>query len=166
MANLANVAKKGVEQRNGVAEKPRTFSQESIELDPNVREVVEKSLEDVEGADVMGNVSEKAGSSKDKRTGGATAQVRDFKAIKEELLRNLPEEAQMKKQVEREVRKEIKVLKNRFHSLLKSSVNPDYSEMNNIVRKIRELKEILYSLLRGSFESLKSLWLRYVHKIE
>jgi hypothetical protein len=135
-------------------------------ISPDIQRGVEIGLEGI-GLDEMGEVSEQEGDVSDGDLGGSK-QVTGGQAIvdaREELLKNLPSQRMMILQIRKEIRKEIDVLNGKCKKILRSSKNPNYSEINNLVRKIRELKGILFALLRGSVDSLKALWLRYVHKI-
>ncbi len=71
----------------------------------------------------------------------------------------------MRKQIESEIKKEIGYLHNKAMKMVKQPGEMNYFEMNNLMRKIRELKGILMMLVKSSVEGLKSLWLRYVHGI-
>lgn len=122
-----------------------------------------------ENADVMGEVSETSSQSKEKKGGGMAGKagkaVQDMSTVRDNLLKNLPPVEIMKKQIGKEVEKEIRHLHNKALKLIRKSNNPDYFELSNILKKIRELKGILYSLMRLSFDGLKVLWLRFVHGI-
>lgn len=83
--------------------------------------------------------------------------------IRAQLLNNLPSEKAMRSQVEREIKKEIDYLHKKAMKMLRKPGNISYFEMSNLMSKIRELKGILLRLSKVALESLKSLWLRYVH---
>jgi hypothetical protein len=125
-----------------------------------------------ESAETNDKVSEVLSNSKDlASTGGgkkayASASKKEIEALRVKLLKNLPSEKAMKRQVEHEIRKEIKYLRGKAMGLIRPSYNSmSFFEMANLLRKIRELKGILYSLVKISFERLKTLWLRFVHGI-
>ena len=125
-----------------------------------------------EGIDVVGKVSEtlsKTISEDDKRSSGSTSGTQ-FSGmtpaqIRAHLLNNLPTETAMRKQVQKEIEKEVKYLHKKAIKLMRSSKNVSYFEMSNILKKIRELKSILVTLMKASVEQLKTLWLRFVHGI-
>lgn len=122
-----------------------------------------------ESAETNDRVSEVLSKDKDLAPSGgqkayASASKKEIEALRAQLLKNLPDEKAMKKQVEREIRKEIKYLRGRAMGLVGAS-NMSFFEMANLLRKIRELKGILYSLVKLSLERLKTLWLRFVHGI-
>lgn len=144
---------------------------EKIDKDQNVKAAVDTiaGVDAVEeGAEAMGHVSEGATDGKEQKgssmsaSGQAAASIQDITA---QLLANLPSEKEMRKQIEREIKKEIGYLHNKAMKMVKKPGEMNYFEMNNLMRKIRELKGILMMLLKSSVEGLKSLWLRYVHGI-
>lgn len=85
--------------------------------------------------------------------------------IKANLLRNIPSEEVMKKQVEKEIKKEIKYLHKKAIKMLGHPSGMSYFEMSNLVKKIRELKGILAAMAKAALDSLKTLWLRFVHGV-
>lgn len=128
---------------------------------------------DMETIETVGRVSEALKSSQEQdkssqASGGSTTTkgaVFDHAAIKEKLLNNLPSEKKMISQIEDEIKNEINYLRKKALKMIAGSSNMSYFEMSNLIRKIRELKGILASLMKASLEVLKSLWLRYVHGI-
>lgn len=94
----------------------------------------------------------------------ATTKV-DPAVIRANLLNNMPSEAVMKKQIEVEIKKEIDYLHKKAMKMFRSPGQVSYFEMNNVLKKIRELKGLLVALLKASFDGLKTLWLRFVHGI-
>lgn len=123
---------------------------ESLETTGKVSEVLSKSGEN-EGGGAIG-------------TAKTTAKV-DPAVIRANLLKNLPSEAVMKKQIETEIKKEIAYLHKRAMKMMHIPGKVDYFEMNNLMKKIRELKGLLIDLVRASLDGLKTLWLRFVHGI-
>lgn len=116
-----------------------------------------------EGSEVKGDSAGTKGDDDDDataRSGGV-----DPAAIRAQLLKNIPPEPVMKKQIETEIRKEIKYLRKKALKMVRSPKNMDFFEMANILKKIRELKGLLATLLKSSLEHLKTLWLRFVHGI-
>lgn len=133
---------------------------------------------DVEAVGTMGNVAEvlSEGGEAAPGTGIGGKQASDDKGVKAKdpvstaqikarLLKNLPSERLMRKQIEKEIRKEIKGLHRRAMKLARSSGGDKYFEMANIVRKMRELKDILSVLVKSSVEALKAMWLKFVHGV-
>lgn len=114
-------------------------------------------------SEVLSNTKEDSG---DGSTGAKSAVAQMTPAqIKAQLLKNLPSEPVMRKQLETEIRKEIDYLHKKAMKMVRSPGNISYFEMNNLMSKIRELKGILLTLLKASMDTLKTLWLRYVHGI-
>lgn len=125
-----------------------------------------------ESSETNDKVSEVLSKGKDLAAGGggkkvySSASKKEIEALRAQLLKNLPSERVMKRQVEAEIKKEIKYLRGRALSLIRAPYNNmSFFEMSNLVRKIRELRGILYTLIKISFERLKTLWLRFVHGI-
>ncbi len=123
-----------------------------------------------ESVETTGRVSEvlsEGGEVKSDGTGGSKSQsgVVDPEELRKILLKSMPREAVMRKQIEREIKKEIDYLHKKAMKMIRSPKDMNYFEMNNIVRKIRELRKLLKQLVRTSLDALKGLWLRYVHGI-
>jgi len=123
---------------------------ESVETNDKVSEILSHGKENKNGGGVSSN----------------SASKKEIEALRAQLLKNLPSEKVMRKQVENEIRDEIKYLRKRAMGLIRpNSGNMSYFEMANLLKKIRELKGLLYSLVKVSVERLKTLWLRFVHGI-
>ncbi|MDD3861409.1 MAG: hypothetical protein PHP74_00765 [Candidatus Gracilibacteria bacterium] len=124
-----------------------------------------------ESSETNDKVSEVLSTSKDVassgRLGGSytSASKKEIETLRARLLNNLPSEKIMRREVEKEIRKEIKYLRNRAMGLLGPNGGMSFFEMSNLLKKIRELKGILYSLMKFSVERLRTLWLRFVHGI-
>ena len=137
--------------------------QESIQA----REAVE-SIGMSESVESMGNVSESSSEDKSKDMGasGNSSSSNDSPAsIKEKLLENLPKVDTMKSQIEKEIKKEIDYLHNKAMKMARTPGQVNHYELNNILKKIRELKQTLGKLIKAPLEAVKTLWLRYVHGI-
>lgn len=122
-----------------------------------------------ESVETTGRVSEVLSKS-DENDGGAVASTKakakiDPAVIRENLLKNLPSETEMKKQIETEIKKEIAYLHKKAMKMMRSPGKVNYFEMNNLMKKVRELKGLLIQLIKASFDGLKTLWLRFVHGI-
>jgi len=122
-----------------------------------------------ESAETTGKVSEVLSDTKDADNAAMAGQKPiakvDPATIKANLLKNLPTEAVMKKQIEVEIKKEIEYLHKKAMKMFRSPGSVSYFEMNNVLKKIRELKGLLLQLVKASFDGLKTLWLRFVHGI-
>ncbi len=123
-----------------------------------------------EAAETTGKVSEVL-QEQDEQKGdgtsisGSSARSHDPAVIRANLLKNLPNEKVMKRQVEAEVKKEIDYLHKKAMKMFASPSRMSYFEMSNLMKKIRELKGILLTLAKASLDALKTLWLRFVHGI-
>ncbi len=159
------------------AEKVERKQEENIK---NAKEVKEASdlgkaayIEAVgmdESVETTGRVSEVLSNTKEQDSSGAAAatskkHVVTPDQIRQNLLKDLPQEPIMKRQIEKEIKKEISYLHKKAMSMLRSPGKINYFEMTNLMKKIRELKGILITLIKASFENLKTLWLRYVHGV-
>ena len=123
-----------------------------------------------ESAETIGKVSEVLSTTKEGDKGGGTGSKATNSAvtaaqIKERLLKTMPSEQAMKAQIEREIKNEVNYLHKKAMKMIRSPGSVSYFEMNNLMGKIRELKGLLLTLLKASFDSIKTLWLRYVHGI-
>lgn len=122
-----------------------------------------------ESLETTGKVSEVLGATKEADTTSLAGQKvtakMDPAVIKANLLKNMPSEAVMKKQIETEIKKEIEYLHKKAMKMFRSPGSVNYFEMNNVMKKIRELKGLLLELVKASFDGLKTLWLRFVHGI-
>jgi hypothetical protein len=121
-----------------------------------------------ESVETTGHVSEKLSDQTSEQGGSSGAVFKktvDPDLIKESLLRELPTEESMRRQIESEIKKEITYLHKKALKMVASPGSLSFFEMSNLVRKIRELKGILLSLAKVSLDSLKTLWLRFVHGI-
>jgi len=128
---------------------------------------VDSGIDDTESAESAdGNVSETSGDGKDLKGDAASAGTASYDPakIKAALLKNLPVPDVMKAQIKKEIEEEIKYLHGKAMKMMRSQ-NVSYFEMSNIMKKIRDLKGILMQLAKASAESLKNLWLRFVHGI-
>lgn len=122
-----------------------------------------------EGAETTGRVSEVLQKSSENDGMGPVAASKksqvDPDKIRESLLEKLPSEAQMKREIEREIKNEIDYLHKKAIKMLHSPGRMSYFEMTNLMKKIRDLKGLLIQLVKASLDTLKALWLRYVHGI-
>jgi hypothetical protein len=152
-----------------------------------VKEVDSKEIKDVsalgksayveavgmdETVETTGQVSEVLSSTREQQgDGGSGGQAKkddgsvDPEELKAKLLKNLPHQRVMKRQIEKEIKKEINYLHGKAMAMVRSPKEMNYFEMNNIVGKIRELRKLLKSIVKASFEAVKGVWLRYVHGI-
>jgi len=123
-----------------------------------------------ESVEATGKVGEVAKAGSEQKGGGAVATTKattaiDPDKIRARLLRNIPSEKVMKKQIEREIKKEIKYLHKKAVKLMAVPSGMSFFEVANLMRKIRELKSLLVALVKASLDSVKTLWLRFVHGV-
>jgi len=85
--------------------------------------------------------------------------------IKQSLLRNAPSEEKMRREIASEIRNEIWWLQKRSFFISLGIRQGSAFEINNIVRKIRELRSLLSQLASLALEMLKAIWLRFVHGV-
>lgn len=124
---------------------------------------IAEGMESVDGR-VAETLSEDRSKIGDIKAGGFVYRQKvDPTAIRAQLLQNLPDQKVMMVQVSKEIHKEIKYLHKKAMKMLRTPGEVNYFEMSNLMKKLRELKGILSDLFRASFETLKTLWLRFVH---
>jgi len=115
-----------------------------------------------------GRISEVMSDTKEDKGGGAATtggKPVDPVKIRAQLLKNMPTEKEMKKQIEKEIKKEIKYLHKKALKMLSNPGSMSFFEMANLMKKVRDLKSVLFALLKASLDSLKTFWLRFVHGV-
>ena len=123
-----------------------------------------------EGLETTGKVSEVLGKTAENDVVGALGAKQgagsiDPALIRKKLLEGIPSAPQMRKHIQTEIEKDINYLHKTALKMLHTPGNMSYFEMANLMRKIRELKAILVQLVKASVDTLKTLWLRFVHGI-
>lgn len=124
-----------------------------------------------ESVETTGRVSEIiSDSSEQKGSGMKGASAKGFQPldpdeVRANLLKNIPSEKTMKAQIKREIKDEIDYLHKKAVRLAAIPSGMSYFEMTNLMKKIRELKGLLFSLVKASLDTLKTLWLRFVHGV-
>lgn len=160
------------EKSDGLAKKPEPDNLKGIKEASNIGKTAVETInliEDVEST--IGKVAEVLMSKKeDSGSGGGIkgkAAGRKFNPaqIKSQLLKAMPSEKVMRREIEREIKKEIKYLHKKVMRMVRISSGANFFELNNLLGKIRELTGILLKLVKTSLESIKTLWLRYVHGV-
>lgn len=116
---------------------------------------------------VDGEISEVMATTKEQKGGTfpGSGTAMDPAQIKANLLKSIPSEREMRHMVEKEIKKEIKYLHRKAIRLVSAPGTMSPFEMNNIMKKIRSLRSILKDLAKASVETLKTLWLRFVHGV-
>lgn len=155
--NLENEQQESIDKNEG-HENP------DVKFDMGVKEGIDDTIETSgEVAEVMSDAT-----GEDRSGGGpktkAKTKASNIAEIKAKLLERMPNEAVMKKQITNEIKKEVKYLHNKAMGIF-SPKNLTPFEMSNLMRRVRELKGLLFTLLKMSVDNLKTLWLRFVHGI-
>lgn len=155
----------GLESPGRGAEKQKP--KESKEVKKKTAEVLQADgIEDQEGLET-GKVSEQT--SEDKSTapaasGGKTYSNDEIEAIRARLLKALPPQAVMIRQIRKKLVSDEKVLTKRMNKLRKKAHLHAY-EMTKLVMQIRKIKEYFSMLAHATYEMIKHLWLKIVHGV-
>ncbi|MBT3704819.1 hypothetical protein HOG17_03495 [Candidatus Peregrinibacteria bacterium] len=126
-----------------------------------------------ESAEVQGEVSEGIREQSEQKGDGVKgSRKKDDRAtqmtaaqIKAQLLKSAPSEKVMLRQVKKEIEKEVRYLNKRARKILRKPGSVSAFEVNNVVKKIRELKALLVALSKATADAAKTLWLRFVHGV-
>ena len=118
-----------------------------------------------EVSEVMKEQSEQKGDGAAQKKGGGVFSGLTPAQIKAKLLKEAPSQEVMFKQIKKEIEKEIKYLNKRATRIVRRPGSINAFELNNIVKKIRELKTLLLALAKATIDMLKTLWLRFVHEV-
>lgn len=125
------------------------------------KEAIE-AIEGVESVEATGEVSEVNPSKKEGGNQGSISGM-TYAQVKAALLNNIPVESKMRAQIKTEIEKEIKYLHKKAMKMVGQKEN--FFELNNVMKKIRELRGILAVLAKAGYDALKTLWLRFVHGV-
>jgi hypothetical protein len=122
-----------------------------------------ETREAIEGAEIpSGEVSEKEGEAKEGYAGTADGKTTPGGAlVKKE---KIPDVKVMRKEVERSVIQEMKLLQKKIRHVMEKSGTVDAYQLNGLIANLRKLQEILASLVYATGEFIKDLWLKYVKK--
>lgn len=82
--------------------------------------------------------------------------------VRRKLLEKMPKETVMRHEIQSKIHQEIKIL---LKEANKAGKQGNAFKMNILVKKIRELSDIIASLAHLAYEALKNLWLKVVHGI-
>ncbi len=121
-----------------------------------------EAIEGIESVEATGEVSEVNSSRKDSGKQGMISGM-TYAQVKAALLNNIPAESKMRMQIKTEIEKEIKYLHKKAMKMVGKRDN--FFELNNVMKKIRELRGILAMLAKAGYEAMKTLWLRFVHGV-
>ncbi|MEK7528942.1 MAG: hypothetical protein AAB592_04200, partial [Patescibacteria group bacterium] len=97
-------------------------------------------------------------------SGAKTMTSDQIEAIRAKLLKNLPPQAVMVKQIKRKLSMQEKELTKDFKKY--SNVGADAAfQLNAVVARLRKLKDYFSILANATFEMIKHLWLKIVHGV-
>ncbi|MFC1810828.1 hypothetical protein ACFLZH_04980 [Patescibacteria group bacterium] len=112
----------------------------------------------IEGAEVTtGEVSEGEKQAKEGYAGGGAGTAAGAAAIKRKMA--VPSIGKMTRQVQKELKKEIKFLNKKVKKIVKER---DANSLNSLVARLRELHKILSKLASATADMIKDLWISYV----
>lgn len=134
----------------------------SRELLEKQREFIEGVSEVVEGAEnaelTTGEVSERGGEDK-KRAGAGTGKSSGTVAMQSQAL---PELDVMIIQISTKIKKELAALEKERKIVMKNPAKFSPFKLNEIIMRIRELRDILADLAIQTADNIKQLWQRFV----
>ena len=146
-------------QKESPSTNPTAEKLENGEIAHEVTEMIENAEGEVEAGD--GNVNEKSKEGKNKYAGSSGNQSTATKVAKKITPPSLEV---MRTQIGVKIKKEIIILEREAAKVSHGShFNP--FQLNDIVAKIRDLKEILACLSYATLETLKNWWFKYVKGI-
>ena len=71
----------------------------------------------------------------------------------------------MKKQVQKQLKKEAKIVKNKISKVMRQKHFKPY-ELNVLIKRLRLIKDLLEGLASATVESVRKLWIKYVKNRE
>ena len=154
-----------------VKETPHQWAEADLGLKSNATSVLEgvDGAESAEGGD--GKIAEKAHEGVGEHRQSTAGKFQQFQtqmtaaqadALKKKLLEIPPERRQMIREIQKHIHREIKVLQKDAHRCQKQG---KFKELNELVRRMRELTDLLNRLARATADVVKNLWLKVVHGI-
>lgn len=135
------------------------------ELGERRREFIEGVSEVVEGAEssegVADKVSDRTGEDKRKAaSGGAVADVKTGKPL------TIPDVDVMIIQISTKIKKELSALEKERKRLMKNPAKFSPFKLNEIMMRIRELRDILADLAYQTADNIKQLWQKFVKGVK
>ncbi|PIQ77066.1 hypothetical protein COV82_06395 [Candidatus Peregrinibacteria bacterium CG11_big_fil_rev_8_21_14_0_20_46_8] len=108
------------------------------------------------------------GAGEEGSSGGGTAATQGeeetIEEIRARLLKALPPQKEMVRQIKRTLFKQEKELTKRMHKLQRRSHTTAW-ELTNVVRRLRQIQEYFSILAHATYEVVKNLWLKIVHGV-
>lgn len=92
----------------------------------------------------------------------STPNKQDREAYRQYLLKNAPQEAEMRAQVRAALQKRQLRLESAIQN---HSRKKNHHHLERAFAQLREVVAVLENLARASYEALKELWLKWVHKM-
>lgn len=136
---------------------------ESKEVHEAKSEVGAEAGEIIEGAEIpSGKISESEKKKKEGDSGGTAGKATTQSTKIEE--EKLPSVKRMSSQVENELKKEIKDLHKKIKSVMKKNGAVDAAQLNTLMARLRQLKEVLASIAYATADAIKEMWYKYVQK--
>ncbi len=147
--------------RSRDSERPEKKDESSKEVGEKRQEFIEGISEVVEGAEIAeiseGNVSEKSGEGKKKVSGGG------IKGMAEAVQKlSMPDLDVMVIQISTRIKRELADLEKERKSVLRDPKKFSPFRLNQIIMRIRELRDILAELATQTADNIKQLWQRFV----
>ena len=156
-----------VKKQQGTAEKAAESATAAVESG-TLREafgVLNESGESAEdGAEAMGNVSEKSREGSERKgdgiSGGSKGDDDDdatVQDIRQQIINSKPTKKQMLTDIKKHFKKEKKVLRKEMKSYAKKG---DWHEYNSSMSRLRQIKDMLSNLAHATYDALKNAWLK------
>lgn len=157
------------------SEKPRTAPEKRTEAEKVKRETEQvlstETVEAIEGQEGVefseGKVSEVAREDKSQASGasGKRAYTADeIETIRAQLLKALPTQEIMIRQIRKKLYSQEKVLTHRMKKLRKKA-HLNAFQLTIVVAQLRKIREYFSMLVHATYEMVKHLWLKIVHGI-
>jgi hypothetical protein len=153
--------KEGQREKGEKAE--RNIQEKSKEFIEGVSEVVE-GVENAEGVETTGEVAEGLGEGKKKAAAVGGISSSSGKPVNHQPIAP-PSIEIMRIQVSTQIKNEIRMLEKEAARLMRGSGGFHPFQLNKVVSKIRELKDILSGLAYATAETLKGWWMKFVKGI-
>ncbi|KKP38955.1 MAG: hypothetical protein UR28_C0011G0015 [Candidatus Peregrinibacteria bacterium GW2011_GWF2_33_10] len=108
------------------------------------------------------NPSENAASQHSSNSTSTTGDQKAIQKLQVGLKESTPKKEKMIKEIKKVLKKEEKALNKEIHSYMKTKA---YDALNSAVAKLRQIYLMLEELAYATYESIKGMWLKIVHKV-
>lgn len=139
--------------------KDESSSQELVEKRREFIEGVSEVVEESESAEISGGEISELGGEDKKRAGAGTGKSSGDVALQSQVL---PELDVMIIQISTKIKKELTVLEKERKKVMKNPTKFSPFKLNEIISRIRELRDILADLAIQTADNVKQLWQRFV----